>query len=49
LEPGLHYVEAGAPLAVPQGGGAPGVSKGVNLLFALIPGDRVLLVHRALQ
>jgi len=49
LEPGLHYVEAGAPLATPQGGGAPGVSKGVNLLFTMNPLDRVLLVHRALQ
>lgn len=49
LEPGNHYVESSAPLAVPQGGGAPGVSKGVNLLFVLIPTDRVLLVHRAIQ
>lgn len=49
LEPGTHYVESSAPLALPQGGGAPGVSKGVDLLFLLIPTDRVLLVHRAIQ
>lgn len=49
LEPGTHYTESGAPLALPQGGGAPGVSKGVNLLFVLAPADRVLLVHRTLQ
>lgn len=48
LEQGNNYVEAGPPLALPQGGGAPGVSKGVNLLFTLIPTDRVLLVHRAI-
>jgi len=49
LNPGIHYVESGPPLALPQLGGAPGVSKGVNLTFALIPLDDVLLVHRAIS
>lgn len=49
LNPGIHYVESGAPLATPQGGGVVGVSKGVNLLFTLLPGDEVLLVHRSIS
>lgn len=49
LNPGIHYTESSAPLAVPQGGGAPGVSKGVNLTFSLLPNDEVLLVHRSIQ
>lgn len=48
LVPTVHYVESGAPLGTPQGGGVPGVSKGVNLTFTLNPGDDVLLVHRAI-
>lgn len=49
LCPGFHYTESNAALAVPQLGGAPGVSKGVNLTFALLPADEMLLVHRAIQ
>ena len=45
--PGVHYTESSAPLATPQLGGVPGVSKGVNFTFTLNPGDKVILIHRA--
>ena len=42
LEVGTHYVESGPPLALPQGGGTPSVSKGINFqAFTLNAGDRV--------
>jgi len=49
LIPGKHYNEASAPLTVPQGGGAPGLSKGINLLFIALPLDEFYLVQRSLQ